>query len=441
MNQEPTTTTTVTYTAPDWYYGGKIIEPLFCEYFLKTYGVFAVGSTFYTTEGRVEDESSLRAQICNEISCFVTRGLAERVNHLLEAIRVFCYIPEIELQTDRIHLANGTYYLEPPMMTQQRKLCYNRLPAMWVGGAKEPEAWLRFLGELLEPEDIPTLQEFIGYLLIPCTKAQKMLIIIGRGGEGKSRIGVVLKKLLGSAMVNGSISKLETNRFAPADLEHRLVMVDDDLKLEALPQTNVLKTIITADTPLDLERKGKQSHQGILYARIIGFGNGTLQALYDQTDAFYRRQIILKAKDRPADRVDDPFLGEKLCEESDGILQWAVEGLLRLRANNYRFTESAAARSNLEDSRRQSCNVLDFMESTGYIRLDPTAAAATRDLYVAYQAWCRDNAAEAMGVQGFSTYLSANQGRWGIQRMKNIRAHSGKRVRGFMGIESEYVTL
>ena len=432
---------TATYSPPEWYFEGKIVEPAFCKYFLETYHYIAVGRTFYSTDGRVEDESTLRSLICDEIACYVTRNLADRVDALLEAIRVYCHLPSLPLHTDRIHLANGTYYLDPPMMTQNRDFCHYRLPALWYGVTEKPETWLRFLDELLEPEDILTLQEYIGYLLVPCTKAQKMLIILGRGGEGKSRIGVVLRALLGNAMVNGSISKLETNRFAPADLENRLVMVDDDLKLEALPQTNVLKTIITADTPLDLERKGKQSHQGILYARIIGFGNGALHALYDQTDAFYRRQIILKAKERPADRVDDPYLGEKLCRERDGILKWAVEGLIRLRSNDYRFTVSKAARENLEESRRQNCNILDFMESTGYVQFRPTASAATRDLYAAYQAWCRDNAAEAMGVQNFSTYLSANQARWGIQKAKHITIHGKKDCRGFIGIESEYVYI
>ena len=99
----------------------------------------------------------------------------------------------------------------------------------------------------------------MGYCLIPTTKAQKMLMIIGQGGEGKSRIGSVLRAIFGDSMANGSLAKVETNRFARADLENVLVMVDDDMKMEALPQTNYLKLIITADLPLDLEKKSKQS--------------------------------------------------------------------------------------------------------------------------------------------------------------------------------------
>ena len=42
-------------------------------------------------------------------------------------------------------------------------------------------------------DDILTLQEYLGYCLIPSTKGQKMLIITGKGGEGKSRIGLVMR--------------------------------------------------------------------------------------------------------------------------------------------------------------------------------------------------------------------------------------------------------
>ena len=104
--------------------------------------------------------------------------------------------------------------------------------------APAPEQWLRFLSELLEPEDIPALQEYLGYCLIPSTKGQKMLMLIGKGGEGKSRIGVVMNAIFGFNMNTTSIQKVENNRFARADLEGKLLMVDDDLDMNALTKTN-----------------------------------------------------------------------------------------------------------------------------------------------------------------------------------------------------------
>lgn len=89
---------------------------------------------------------------------------------------------------------------------------------------------------------------------------QRMMIIKGNGGEGKSQIGAVLNSLLGSNMKDGSIGKISENRFARADLEHILLCVDDDMRMEALKQTSYVKSIVTAQGKMDLERKGKQSY-------------------------------------------------------------------------------------------------------------------------------------------------------------------------------------
>jgi len=59
--------------------------------------------------------------------------------------------------------------------------------------------------QLLHEDDIPTLQEYMGYCLIPSNKGQQMLFLVGKGGEGKSRVGLVMRVLLGDNMCNGSI--------------------------------------------------------------------------------------------------------------------------------------------------------------------------------------------------------------------------------------------
>ena len=61
------------------------------------------------------------------------------------------------------------------------------------------------------------MQEFLGYCLPPTTKGQKMLMLIGKGGEGKSRIALVMRSLLGDSMNTTSIQKVESNRFSRAD--------------------------------------------------------------------------------------------------------------------------------------------------------------------------------------------------------------------------------
>ncbi len=117
---------------------------------------------------------------------------------------------------------------------EEKQYCNNRLTVDYRADAPTLERWLRYLSDLLESEDILTLQEYLGYCLIPSTKGQKMLMLIGKGGEDKSRIGVVMNAIFGFNINATSIQKVETNRFARADLEGKLLMVDDDLDINAL---------------------------------------------------------------------------------------------------------------------------------------------------------------------------------------------------------------
>ena len=278
-----------------------------------------INERFYTVDGPLPDESKLKRTIYEEISPWLHAKVAQTVEQVIKALKLAAYTDPLPLQCDRIHVANGTYFLDGTF-TEEKEYCGNRLSVSYRADAPAPEHWLRFLSELLEPEDIPALQEYLGYCLIPSTKGQKMLMLIGKGGEGKSRIGVVMNAIFGLNMNTTSIQKVENNRFARADLEGKLLMMDDDLDMNALTKTNYVKSIVTAELRMDLERKKEQSYQGLLYVRFLCFGNGALTALHDRSDGFFRRQIILTTKDKPADRFDDPFLAEKLIAEKEGNL-------------------------------------------------------------------------------------------------------------------------
>ncbi len=418
----------------EWFDGKKINEALFCAAFLRDHPMICVHDSFFDTEGRVNDESQLKKDILNRIAPCVTSGLARRVNNLLDLLRVTCSADPLPAETDRIHLANGTLYLNGAF-DASKDFCLNRLPVRYNPEAPAPIKWISFLHELLEPEDVPTLQEYIGYCLIPSTKGQKMLILTGRGGEGKSRIGLVLRALLGDNMNTGSIAKVETNPFARADLEHQLLMVDDDMKLEALPQTNNIKSIVTAELPMDLEKKGKQSYQARLYVRFLGLGNGSLQSLYDRSVGFFRRQIILTVKERDAKRRDDPFLAEKMCAEAEGIFLWALEGLRRLIANDYRFTVSERSRENMRTAVADGNNVIDFLCSEGYIRFKADYEASTKRLYDVYHQWCEDNATPPLTPKSFSATLKQNAAVYRLEYTNKVHIGGGRYARGFLGIE------
>ena len=411
---------------PPWYDGQSINEAAFCREFLASHKLLYTENSFFTSEGRMTDEAPLKTEIYQIIEPYASTSVPKKISNIIELLKITAHIDDFPPRTDRIHVANGTLFLDGSFSTAKDRIVRSRFPVAYNPPAPSPETWLGFLHGLLYEDDIPTLQEYIGYCLIPSNKGQRMMVIKGNGGEGKSQIGAVLGTLFGSNMKDGSIGKISENRFARADLEHILLCVDDDMRMEALRQTNYVKSIVTAQGKMDLERKGKQSYQGWMCARLLAFSNGDLQALFDRSDGFYRRQLVLTTKDKPAGRVDDPDLAEKMKAEVEGILLWACKGLQRLAANNFKFTESQRTKDNREAVKRDNNNIFDFLESEGYIRLKADSTISSKELYEIYQIWCEENNLTALKRRSFSDAVIANQGKYNLEYCNRITNIAGR---------------
>ena len=423
---------------PDWMEGGKVNETAFCRMFEKKHPMVYYGDSFYGDNGKITDEGLLKDLIYRELEPYVRTGLSGKVQSLLDALRLVTHVLDFPPEEDVVHVTNGMLYFpdwRPKFVLRNFETpVRNRLPVWYEPEYPQPQPWIDFLHELLEPEDIMTLQEFMGYCLFPTNKAQKMLIIRGRGGEGKSQVGAVLRSLLGDAAKDGSINKVAENRFARADLENIHLLIDDDMDLSALKQTNYIKSLVTASGKVDLEKKGKQSYQGYMFCRFIGFTNGSLRALYDRSDGFYRRQLLLTAREKPMNRKDDPDLAKKLLEDKMGILLWCLEGFKRLYLNNWKFTESHQAKVNLMLSQAEGNNALPFFRSQGYIRLAPECAITNKELYALYLRWCSDNVAQPMQMRGLLDFLLNHQRDFGVKEDYHCHNAQGLRVRGLKGI-------
>lgn len=422
---------------PDWMLDKITVNELkFCKYFVETHPLKCIKGQFYDYNGLV-DENALG----NEIYCMlrqgVRSGLSKKVTQIMETLRHFCYGEPIVPDTQFIHLNNGKLDLHGNFYPQ-KEFCTNRLnitydPEIWNRPAYYPEKFLTFLLELLTPEDVTTLQEYLGYLLIPSTKGQKMMFIIGQGGEGKSRIAIVLREIFVESMITGNFQRIENDRFFRYNLKDKLLMVDDDMQMSALPSTGYIKNLVTAEIPIDVEAKGKQSEQSLLYTRLLCFGNGSPKALYDKSKGFSRRMIILTTLNPPENRVVDPHIADKFIAEKDKIFCWMYDGLRRLITNNYRFTISEKARLNVKETMQDSCNIPEFLADTERVIFDEKLCVTSSRLYENYNRWCDDNALTPLKRDTFTGWLKQNENKLNIKYSNNIPL-DGKTVRGFRGI-------
>ena len=188
----------------------------------------------------------MEKEILDIIERYWTSGISVKVTAILSGFKMYTCSDPLPIKEDWVHFKNGTYFVNQKFINQEK--------------------WLTFLDGLIEADDIVCLQEFMGYCLIPSNRGQKMMLVIGKGGEGKSYIGRILKRIFGHNMNSGSLQKLETDKFARADQEGKLLYLDDDMKTEALPSTNVIKAIVTAEDEMDLEKKTNKAIRDFLFA-------------------------------------------------------------------------------------------------------------------------------------------------------------------------------
>lgn len=399
---------------PVWVENGTINEAKFVGSYLAAHPMKCVEKVLYDLDGQV-DPGMLEHDIYTMIKPYLVKDVPKVLRNIMKVIEVESYAPDIPLDETHIHFQNGTYCITDESFTERKVFCRNRLPVRFVEDAPIPEDWLCFLDELFYTEDIYAIQEFLGYALIPSNRGQTMMVIVGDGGEGKSRVPLALRPVFGDNMNVIPIHKLATDRFARAEQRGKLLMIDEDMNIGKLPDTGILKSIVTLEDKIDMEIKHKQSFQGRLYVRLLAIGNTPLSALYDKSDGFFRRQLVIKVRPKPEDRVDDPFILDKLLAELEGIARWILEGLLRLISNNFRFSVSDRMKTNLEEMRKEENNILSFYESTGYIRFEKGTYALTRDLYTAYDKWCFDNLEKPFTSKTFASQLMRDQERLGIK--------------------------
>src|SRR3990170_3577435 len=112
------------------------------------------------------------------------------------------------------------------------------------------------------------MQEWVGYCLWRNYEAQKAMLLIGEGHNGKSTAINLIKALLGIKNIScRSLQELELNRFAKADLYSELANLYPDLSDQALKSTGTFK-MLTGGDPITAEYKFRNGFSYINYAKL-----------------------------------------------------------------------------------------------------------------------------------------------------------------------------
>ncbi len=428
--------------APIWVYQDdygklKLDESQYIECFAEQQGVKCINGVLYSVNGKMSDDKAKNI-IFNEIKGYIRTNASDKSKKLLEGIKQYCYTEPPTPTLDKIHFKNGTLSKDEnglfTVWSNEKEFCINRINTNYNPNAKTPTKLLDYLKTVYYEDDQQTIQQYCGYCLLPTTILQKALLVIGDGGEGKSVLGAVLNGIFGeSNCYNDSISVLQKN-FGIANIENKLLFIDDDLSENALTNARTFKNLVTNKTTIAAEKKFIQDNQFKSYARFLIFGNFTLQSLYDISEGFSRRQLVLQAKPKDRNRIDNPFIDREIIEtESEGVAKWLVDGLNELIKRSFKIYVSERTQEKSEELKKQQDSVLCFLEECDSFIIKPGLQIHSCILYQFYQDFCDDNLLTTLKQKTFVSAVKAKGKKKGIEYSTNVNIR-GKRARGFEGI-------
>ncbi len=121
---------------PEWFTGKTINEPIFCQEFLEKHHLAYTENSFFSSNGKVTDENNLRSDIYHLLEPFVITGLSKKVDNILKDLRIKAQVKELLPQTDRIHVQNGTLFLDGRFVEEEQtwKVCDAVSQKQQVGG-------------------------------------------------------------------------------------------------------------------------------------------------------------------------------------------------------------------------------------------------------------------------------------------------------------------
>ena len=132
---------------PVWFDGKSINEALFCDDFLSRHKIIYTNGAFFTPDGRVTDELPLRGEIFEELKCCAVSNIPRKISNIVELMKLAALVEDFPPETDRIHLANGTLFLDGTFTEGRPEIVRCRLPVAYNPDApRRPAGWLFWTG-------------------------------------------------------------------------------------------------------------------------------------------------------------------------------------------------------------------------------------------------------------------------------------------------------
>ena len=252
--------------------------------------------------------------------------------------------------------------------------------------------WERFIEDVTdeEPRRAENLQFIAGYTLIPDCRYQKVFILVGNGGNGKSVYLDIIQRLFGDSNVTHVEPTGLPQDFQRIRLKDSLLNIGADINSDfSKGEIREWLLKIADGTSIQACYKGKDHVDFIPRCKLVYACNAIPTA--EIINGLSRRMLFidfpcqfLETPDpkNPKQKPRDINLIPKLSKELSGIFNWAYAGYKLLTTVNY-FTDTPEQAILLQQFEQTSNPVMVFCEDREF-----HGTQSRDDIYEWYTSWC-----------------------------------------------------
>jgi P4 family phage/plasmid primase-like protien len=304
----------------------------------------------------------------------------------------------------------------------------------------KPEAQApRFFAELLKPamsdDDIETLQLYVGQVLLGVNLSQRLLMITGTAGGGKSTLVNVIEQLI--SRVNCTQLRMEggSNRFETSRYVGKTLLTAKDVNSQFLNHRHAgcLKALTGGDI-LSVEYKGSNMQTDITGDfNVIIVSNSTLQLRTDNdVEAWRRRLLWIKYHRTPTKHPIADFDKLLIETEGSGILNWALEGARKLLESKGKIYPSKAQAARIEELLDNADPLLTYVKK--HLIPAENANMTTEEIWNYFSRYCHSKEVPMCKKSVFLHVLPDIMEQEHSLCCRNDIKRNGKAKRGYAGI-------
>ena len=293
--------------------------------------------------------------------------------------------------------------------------------------------WERFIEDVTdeEPRRAENLQFIAGYTLFSDCRHQKVFILVGNGGNGKSVYLEIIQKLFGNSNVTHVEPTGLAKEFERIRLKDSLLNIGSDINsdfskgeirewlLKVADGTSV-QACYKGMNHIDFIPRCKLVYacNALPTAEIINGLNRRMQFI-----DFPCQYVEVPDPTKPRQKQRDINIVNKLDDELPGIFNWAYEGYKLLNAVGY-FTDTPEQQTLMQQFEQTSNPVMVFCEDRDF-----KGTVSREDVYYWYVLWCEETGHKPLSREKFLPRFRDCMGdRISDERQQRI---SGKRTRVF----------